>query len=159
MQLAAGFRRRRRGWHRAAGRVLVVAGLGVAVSALWLTLFYPRKEGTGDLLYLLRLVLASAMVTCLVRGVTAIRGKDVAAHRAWMIRAYAIGLAAGTQVFTEGLGGAVFGTNVLALDVSRGLAWVINLAVAECIIRRRAAQIGRASAGRPGAPALVGHQP
>ena len=31
-----------------------------------------------------------------------------------MIRAYAIGLAAGTQAFTEGIGGAIFGTGVLA---------------------------------------------
>ena len=39
-----------------AGRVLVVAGLGVALSALWLTLFYEAQPGTGDLLYGLRLV-------------------------------------------------------------------------------------------------------
>ena len=50
------------------------------------------------------------MAACLVLGFTAIRRRDIAAHRAWMIRAYAIGLAAGTQVFTEGIGGAIFGT-------------------------------------------------
>ena len=44
------------------------------------------------------------MAACLVLGVAAIRRRDIAAHRAWMIRAYAIGLAAGTQVFTEGFG-------------------------------------------------------
>ena len=48
-----------------------------------------------------------------------------------MIRAYAIGLAAGTQVFTEGIGGAIFGTGVLAGDLAKGAGWVINLAVAE----------------------------
>jgi hypothetical protein len=37
------------------GRVLVGAGLAVAGSALWLTLLYPPKPGTGKLLYLLRL--------------------------------------------------------------------------------------------------------
>ena len=136
MQFAPGFRRRHPGWHRRAGRILAVAGLGVAVSALWLTLFYPRKENSGDLLYFLRLALASGMVTCLVLGVTAIRRRDVTTHRAWMIRAYALGLGAGTQAFTEGFGGALFGTSALALDASRGIAWIINLAIAEWAIRR-----------------------
>ena len=52
-----------------------------------------------------------------------------------MMRAYAIGLAAGTQAFTEGLGGAVFGTGVLAADLAQGSGWVVNLAVAEWAIR------------------------
>ena len=84
--------------------VCVVAG-----SALWMTLFYEPQPGTGDLLYVLRLVFGSAMAGCLVLGFTAIRRRDIAAHRAWMIRAYAIGLGAGTQVFTDGIGGALFG--------------------------------------------------
>jgi len=38
-QFSAAIRRRRPGWHRAAGRVLVVLGLAVAVSGVWMTLF------------------------------------------------------------------------------------------------------------------------
>jgi uncharacterized membrane protein len=135
-QFVPGIRRRHRAWHRRAGRVVAVAGLAVAGSALWLTLFYEAKPGTGDLLYVFRLVFASAMAGCLVLGFTAIRRRDIAAHRAWMIRGYAIGLAAGTQAFTEGIGGAIFGTGVLAADLAKGAAWVINLAVAERAIRR-----------------------
>jgi hypothetical protein len=55
-----------------------------------------------------------------------------------MVRAYAIGLAAGTQVFTEGFGGAILGTGVLAADVAKGAGWIINLAVAEWALRRPA---------------------
>jgi len=135
-QFVPRFRRRHLNWHRRAGRVLAVAGLAVAGSALWLTLFYPPKPGTGDLLFLLRLVFASAMAACLVVGFAAIRRRDIAAHRAWMIRAYAIGLAAGTQAFTEGIGGAVFGTGELSGDLAKGAGWLINLAVAEWAIRR-----------------------
>ena len=43
----------------------------------------------------------------LVLGFTAIRRRDIPAHRAWMIRAYALGLGAGTQAFTEGVGEAL----------------------------------------------------
>jgi uncharacterized membrane protein len=136
LQFVPRFRRRHLAWHRRAGRVLAVAGLLVAISALWLTLFYQAQPGTGDLLYVFRLVFGSAMAACLVRGFTAIRRRDIAAHRAWMIRAYAIGLAAGTQAFTEGFGGAVFGTGVLAGDLAKGAGWVINLAVAEWALHR-----------------------
>ena len=54
-QFSARLRRRQPGWHRATGRVLVVLGLAVAFSALWMTLFYPRQPGTGELAYLFRL--------------------------------------------------------------------------------------------------------
>ena len=138
LQFLPRFRRRHLTWHRRAGRVLAVAGLLVAISALWMTLFYEAKPGTGDLLYALRLVFGSAMIACLVLGVTAVRRRDIAAHRGWMMRAYAIGLAAGTQAFSEGIGGAIFGTGVLAADVAKGAGWVINLAVAEWAIRRPA---------------------
>lgn len=131
------FRSRGRSWHRRVGRAVAVAGLLVAGSALWLTLGYAAKPGTGDLLYLARLAVGSATAASLVLGVVSIRRRDVAAHRAWMIRAYALGLGAGTQVFTDGFGGALFGTGVLASDLQKIAGWVINLAVAEYVIRRR----------------------
>ena len=84
---------------------------------------------------LLRLMFGSAMAACLVLGITTVRRGDIAAHRAWMIRAYAIGLTAGTQAFTAGIGGAIFGTGVLAADLAKGAGWMINLAVAEWAIQ------------------------
>ena len=135
LQFMPRFRRRHRAWHRRTGRVLAVAGLMVSASAIWLTLIYAAQPGTGTILYVLRLIFGSAMAACLVLGVTAVRRRDMTAHRAWMIRAYALGLAAGTQVFTEGLGGAVFGTGIVAADLAKGTGWVINLAVAEWVIR------------------------
>ncbi|GAY09138.1 DUF2306 domain-containing protein [Pseudonocardia sp. N23] len=128
---------RRRGWHRRAGRVVVLAGLVVAASALWLTLFTPAKAGTGDILFVLRLALGSAQAATLVLGVAAAHRRDLAAHGAWMIRAYAIALAAGTQTVTIGVGYALFGTGVLVTDLANGAGWVLNLAVAEWIVRRR----------------------
>jgi len=90
---AVPLRRHHLTWHRRAGRVLTVAGLTVAGSALWMTLLYAPPPGPGDLLYVLRLVFGSAMAACLVLGFTAIRRRDIASHRAWMIRAYATGWA------------------------------------------------------------------
>jgi uncharacterized membrane protein len=146
-QFSAGLRRRRPGWHRAAGRVLVVLGLTVAFSALRLTLFYSREPGTGSLAYVFRIAFGSGMAVSIVLGFTAIRRGDVSRHRAWMTRAYALALGAGTQVFTEGIGEAFFGTSELTTDLSLGAAWVINLAVAEYVIRRSARR--RTIIGRP----------
>lgn len=129
-------RLRRGSWHRRAGRALAAAGLMVAASALWLTLFYEAQPGTGDLLYVFRLAFASAMAGCLVLGFAAIRRRDITAHRAWMIRAYAIGLGAGTQVFTEGVTEALLGTGELSGDLAKGAGWVTNLVIAEWAIRR-----------------------
>lgn len=136
LQFLPSFRRHHMTWHRRAGRVLAAAGLMVAGSALWLTLFYEPQPGTGPVLYALRLLVSSAMATALVLGIRAVRCRNIEAHRAWMIRAYALGLGAGTQVFTEGIGGAIFGTGDLSGDLAKGAAWVINLSVAEWAIRR-----------------------
>ena len=102
-QFRVGTGRPRSGWHRGAGRLLVVVGMVVALSALWLTLFHPRTEG-GDLLFLFRLLAGAGMFTSLVLGSTAISRGDIARHRAWMTRAYALAMGAGTQVFTLGIG-------------------------------------------------------
>lgn len=134
-QFSARLRRRHLGWHRKAGRVLVVAGSVVALSGLWMTLFYSDAPG-GTLLWAVRLTVSSSMMLFIVLGFTAVRRRDIPAHRAWMIRAYALGLGAGTQIFTEGIGEAIAGTGDLSKAVSVSSAWVINIVVAEWAVRR-----------------------
>ncbi len=152
-QFSAGIRRRHPGWHRRAGRVLVALGLAVALSALWLTLTLPQKEGTGELLVVFRLLFASGMTLSIVLGLAAIRNRDIARHRAWMTRAYALALGAGTQALTVGFGVAVLGAGVVRHDLLMGAGWAINLAVAEWVIRRpsqRRPSVRRPSVRRAG---------
>jgi hypothetical protein len=137
-QFAPGFRRRRRAWHRRAGWLLVPAGLVVALSGLWMAHFYPWPAGDGLILYWQRLLFGSVMALSLVLGVAAILRRDLTGHGAWMIRAYAIGLGAGTQVLTHLPWVLLVGTpGEVPRAVLMGAGWVINLAVAEWIIRRR----------------------
>jgi uncharacterized membrane protein len=137
-QFTASIRRRWPGWHRAAGRLLVACGLLVGVSALWSTVSYSRPTGGGELLYALRLLFGSAMVVSIVIAFAAIRRGDVTRHRAWMMRAYAIGLGAGTQVLTLLIGELILGPpEAVAKGLLNGAGWAINLALAEWIIRRR----------------------
>jgi uncharacterized membrane protein len=135
-QFPTALRRRRRTWHRRTGRVLVPLGLSAALSGLWLSLFFPRLHHTGALLAAIRLTFGSAMVASLVVAFLAIRRRDILRHRKWMIRAYALGLGVATQIFTLGFGEPVFGTGETSAALLIGLGWVINLAVAEWIIRR-----------------------
>ena len=101
-QFAPGLRRWKRGWHQALGRwLLVPSGLVAVLSGLWMTQFYPWPKGDGEMLYALRLLFGSVMLLCIILGVTAVRRRDYLGHGEWMIRGYAIGLGAGTQVLTH----------------------------------------------------------
>jgi uncharacterized membrane protein len=149
-QFAPGFRRRHRAWHRAVGRVLAPIGLVVALTGLWMAHFYPWPPGDGQMVYAERLVVGVAMVASLALALAAVRRREYKAHGEWMIRAYAIGLGAGTQVFTH-LPWLVLADGKpgeLARGVMMGLGWAINIVAAEWIIRR-----GRTSSRAVFAPA------
>jgi uncharacterized membrane protein len=138
LQFAPSLRRRR--WHRISGRIAAPAGLVSALSALWMTLFYDMPASvTGPGLAAVRIVLGTAMAAAIVVAFVAIRRGDVRTHSAWMTRAYAIGMGAGTQVlvflpYTLLVGTPAPVTHTLLMTAG----WVINLVVAEIAIRRRA---------------------
>ena len=137
-QFVPGIRRRRPGWHRASGRLLVPCGLMAALTGLWMTLFYEGLPGDGALLAGMRLMVGSAMALAIALGWLAARRRDFTRHRAWMIRGYALGIGAGTQVLTTipvalAVGPPSGTTRALLL----GAGWLINITVAELVIRNR----------------------
>ena len=143
-QFVPSFRKRRRSWHRIVGRILIPCGLVAALSGLWMTQFYPWPKGDGEILYGLRLLFGSAMLLSILLGVAAIWRRDFVRHGDWMLRGYAIGMGAGTQVLTGLFGALIFGEpGELPRAMLMGAGWVINLAVAEWIIRRRPAPPAR----------------
>jgi uncharacterized membrane protein len=147
LQFAPSLRRHR--WHRISGRIAAPAGLLAALSGLWLTLFSDLPASDGQALSVIRLVFGTAMAASIVVAFVAVRRGDIRTHSAWMTRGYAIGLAAGTQVFTLMPWLLLFGVpdvNVRAVLMAAG--WVINLAVAEIVIRRRDARGMFRSSGR-----------
>ena len=141
-QFVPSLRRSKPNWHRGAGRILVPCGLVVALTGLWMTQFFPRgieppTSFDGPVLYLIRLLAGSAMAVFLCLGFAAVRKRDIPRHRAWMMRAYAIGLGAGTQAITHVpwfLLPSIQGE--LARTLCMGAGWAVNLAVAEWFIAR-----------------------
>jgi len=120
-------------WHRWTGRLylLAVAMAGVAGFILALDSFAgPIAQGGFALLALVWLA-ASARAYVLVR-----RG-DVPGHRKWMIRSYALTLAAVTlRIYLPAsqVAGIHF---MVAYPAIAWLCWVPNLAVAEWLVRAR----------------------
>ena len=143
-QFAPGFRRSRPRWHRFAGRVLIPSGFVAALSGLWMAHFYPWPHFDGVALYAMRLVVGFAMTGFLVLGTLAIVKRDFKQHGDWMLRAYALGLGAGTQVFTH-MPLLVFpnALNELTRALCMGAGWAINAVVAEWIIRKRRVRSAR----------------
>lgn len=139
LQFSPGFRRRFGRWHRAVGKVLVPAGLVVALTGLWMAHFYTLPAFDGPLVYVERLVFGTAMLVSMLLGIAAIGRRDFVSHGDWMTRAYAIGLGAGTQVFTH-LPWFLLMDEPMPSGIPRavmmGAAWIINLLVAEWAIRR-----------------------
>lgn len=137
LQFVPALRRGRPGWHRASGRVVVPAGLAAAASGIWMTLFYDLPAKDTLVLNGVRLLVGAGMLVALVLAVAAIRRRDVLTHRAWMARAYALGMGAGTQVATVPLGLLLTGSDhPVQHTVTMTLAWVLNLAVVEVALRR-----------------------
>jgi uncharacterized membrane protein YozB (DUF420 family) len=145
-QFAPSLRSGRRKWHRMSGRILVPAGLLAALSGLWMSVFYALPEGDGEALLILRFIFGSAMAVSIILGFLAVRRRDFVAHSAWMTRGYAIGLGAGTQALVFMPWMLLVGpTDEATREVLMGASWVINLAVAEIVIRRRAGKSAPAS--------------
>lgn len=138
LQFVRALRRRFGTLHRLSGRVFVLAGAGLALSGLGL-LLQIESIRTG-FLDAARGVFSLALMAALVLGVAAARAHDMLRHRAWMIRAYAIGMGTGTVALV------MFPIYLITGEPPTGLAsdivvvgmWLLSIALGEWIVRRLA---------------------
>ena len=137
LQFSSTLRQRNPAWHRVSGRIVAASGMFVALSGLWLTVMSPiPPELQGGLLYGVRVLVSVAMLLSIHRAMAAIARRDIATHRAWMIRAFALGQGAGMQVVVLLPWMLVIGKpGMLQRDLLMSLAWLINLLVAEMAIQ------------------------
>lgn len=138
LQFSDGLRSRALRWHKISGRVVGASGVLAALSGLWMTVNYPiPPELQGDLLCGVRIVVGCATLASLAIAITAAMRRNIALHRAWMVRAYALGQGAGMQVVVLLPWMFLIGApSVWQRDVLMTSAWLINLLVAEMVIKK-----------------------
>ncbi|HMV41534.1 MAG TPA: DUF2306 domain-containing protein [Leptospiraceae bacterium] len=125
-------------WHRRIGRVLLPIGFISSLTGLYMTQFYPKVETDGPTLYFIRLLVGFVMTLFLILAVYTVLNKKFRDHGNWMIRAYALGLGASTQVITHLPWLITTGQlpTGLTRDMAMGAGWLINLAIVEWRIRK-----------------------
>lgn len=128
-QFLPNLRSRRPRLHRALGRVYVVAVVATGLGAFGLA----RIAGGGPMARLGFFVMGAVLLSVTALAFVSIRNGNVAAHRRWMHRSYAVIFSAVT--FRAWLGLAAFG---LPFDtvyaVGAWTSWMINVMVAEAVM-------------------------
>mgnify|MGYP000095992203 CR=1 FL=1 len=135
-QVVPYLRQRWQRFHRKIGVILVITGVLVGVSGLWMTQMYPRVGHDGLAVYIFRWIAGMGILYTLTKSLFQLYRKKYQSHGDWMIRSYAIAMAAGTQVFTH-IPLLVFPDlqGETGRAIAMGSAWCLNLAFAEWIIK------------------------
>ena len=99
----------------------------------------PLATGFGNSV---RAFFAGVLALSIILGANAARRRDLARHRAWMIRAFAIAVAGATQAVLIGSWSAIHGSaGAEEITVLLTIGFLFNAALAEARIRRVAPQI------------------
>lgn len=81
-------------YHRWIGRLLVAIGLLVGITALFMGFVFPMSGWPESIVIG---AFGGLFLLALVKGFLYIRARQIAQHRAWMLRAFAIGLSIATM--------------------------------------------------------------
>jgi uncharacterized membrane protein len=136
LQFSATIRARHRRWHRFSGRIFVICGLVIGVSALVMSLGMPAIGGVNQAAA--TILFATFFLFALCKAFWHIRRREIGAHREWMIRAFAVGLAVAT---IRPIIGVFFATNRLSgltphefFGIAFWIGFVLHLIAAEAWI-------------------------
>jgi uncharacterized membrane protein len=137
LQFSATIRVRYLQWHRWSGRVYLLCSLIIGVSALVMSLAMPAIGGLNQAIA--TTLFALLFLFALGKAYWHVRHREIAQHREWMIRAFAIGLAVATIRPIIGLFFASSRLSGLTPGMFFGIAFwigfVLHLAAAETWIR------------------------
>ncbi len=136
LQFSSTLRARHLRWHRLSGRVFVVCGLVIGISALAMSFGMPAIGGVNQAAA--TTLFAVFFLFALGKAFWHIRRREVVLHREWMIRAFAVGLAVAT---IRPIIGIFFATSRLSglaphefFGIAFWLGFVVHLMAAEAWI-------------------------
>jgi uncharacterized membrane protein len=144
LQFSATIRARHLQWHRLSGRIFVVCGLVIGVSALVMSLGMPAIGGVNQAAA--TTLFAIFFLFALCKAFWHIRHREVVLHREWMIRAFAVGLAVATM---RPIIGVFFATSRLSgltphdfFGIAFWIGFVLHLIAAEAWIHATSSPAG-----------------
>lgn len=145
VQFVRALRHRFGALHRLSGRIFVLSGgiLGLSGLSLLVQVTSVRTPVADTA----RGIFGLALLVALALAMAAIRARDVPRHRAWMIRAYAIGMGLGAVALVFFPIYIVTGRPPMGLasDFLFVASWLLTIALAEMVIRKTS----RSTAGVP----------
>ena len=152
LQFSPRIRSRHIRFHRYAGRFLMLVGLVTTMTALYFGLLMPYGgSGEAAIIGLVSILFLASMI----RAYLAIRRHQVARHREWMIRAFAVAIGVSVvRVVAAVLDGALTPAGVRPAEVfvaSLWAGWGITLGAAELWIRYTRPNAGTVAAAEGGA--------
>lgn len=138
LQFAGVLQRRYGRLHHVLGRVFMLAGVMLGGSGLGLFLQVPNSA--TPILDCARVLAGLALMGSLGLSLGAIRRRDIARHKAWIIRAYAIGMGSGAVALVMFPIYLIKGAPLEGVisDLVFVGAWLICIGVAEAVVRRTA---------------------
>ena len=146
IQFSRSIRARHLWWHRLSGRVFVVCGSVIGISALVMSFAMKAIGGVNQAASTILFSIFFLFALC--KAFWHIRRREIALHREWMIRAFAIGLAVAT---IRPIVGIFFATSPLTgltprefFGTAFWIGFVLHLIAAEGWIHATAARQGNA---------------
>jgi uncharacterized membrane protein len=94
LQFSSTIRVRHLRWHRWSGRIFVICGVVIGISALVMSFGMPAIGGFNQAAA--TTLFATVFLFSLCKAFWHIRRREIALHREWMIRAFSVGLAVAT---------------------------------------------------------------
>jgi hypothetical protein len=134
LQFSSTFRTRHISFHRRSGRVILITALFTGLFGLLLAVPF-RFTGIGASSAVI--LFGSIFFCALIKAYIAIRTRDVAAHREWMIRAFSIAIGISVVRIVGGLSFLILPrSSFQLLGISFWIGWTLSLAAGEWWIRR-----------------------
>lgn len=142
-QMSPGLRRRALRLHRRIGWAAVISALTFSLSGVWMVFAYPPHSAASLMVDVGRVIFGFAVAVFIMLGIAAAIQRKIAAHRAWMIRAYALAASAGIQSYLIAIVTVVMGGfDPKVADAMIVLGWFIGIIAAELIINQKPTLVG-----------------
>ncbi|WP_299931622.1 DUF2306 domain-containing protein [uncultured Pelagimonas sp.] len=135
LQFSGRLRSRHPALHLFLGRLYVTLGVASGLAVLWMVLVFPAVGGLLTQLGTFGVV--AAMFACFWLAIVAVRSRQIARHRAFMIRGYALALSVSTARIGIDLSELIWGATFEMSFVPASIFGAsVKIIVSEYVVRR-----------------------